>query len=125
MLLRPSFAAMVLVFAILPSAADSGVVKTSDESEPGGIRITSPADGDSLPAGKPVVVTYEATLGFKGRYVQLQLDDRTPLVMDDEKGSNSFSDVGEGKHRIRASLLNPAHAELGIDDSITVKVEGP
>ena len=127
MTISRQFPAAIAVFLILlPFVANSDVTtRTSEASESGTVRITSPEDGASLPAGEPLKVEFVAALGFKGRHVQLQLDEREPVVLDNREGSHSFSDLGPGEHTVRVALLNRAHVDLGVEDSITVTITNP
>ncbi len=120
---RAFLAVAALHLALLPLAGHAGVVRTSEASESGSVRITQPEDGATLPATEPLRVEYEANPGFKGRYVQLQLNEQKPVVLDELKGGYDFSDIEPGRYTIRAELLNPAHADLGIGHSVTVTVE--
>ncbi|SCZ52353.1 hypothetical protein [Thiohalomonas denitrificans] len=120
---HPSHAALTLLFFILPLAADPGVVRTSELSEKSSVRISSPVDGQKLPPGTAVEIEYKATLGFKARYIELQLEGRPPVVVKEPEGSHQFAELEPGRYRIRATLLNRAHADLGVEDSVTITVE--
>lgn len=115
-------ALFVTVVLAAPASADTAPLSlTSTLPDRPSIAILQPEDGERLKASEPLVVRYHAVPGFKGEFVQLQLDDHEPVILDRMEGSHVVGPLQPGAHRIQLELLNRAHAELGVGISVDVE----
>jgi len=79
------------------------------------IAIQSPAEGDTVTSGD-VDVTYAAD-GTAYDHVHLSLDGGAAVELTEAAGTHTFNGVAEGNHTVVATLVDAAHAQVGVSRS--------
>ncbi len=113
---------MLGLFSVGASQAAPTLILTSDIQPSPAIHIESPEDGATIRMGEPLTIDYQTEPGFKGEYLRFEIDGREPIITRELRGKRRIEGLSPGSHRIRLLLLNRAHADLGVEASVTVEV---
>ncbi|MFQ5432086.1 MAG: hypothetical protein ACE5EN_06230 [Nitrospinota bacterium] len=84
------------------------------------IKIISPSDNSTVPAGKPLDIEYDMNPGEKGAHFHYFLDGEQLGTILPYSGKFELGKLGPGKHVISLKIANVAHILIGVETSITV-----
>jgi hypothetical protein len=120
-----------LVSAPMPGWAQ-GPKPPSSLQSPGqaAVVIVSPREGDTVPAHQPLPTVFTARSGPEGDHVHLVLDGVLVRMLP-IRGAYNASGAAEiryvitdglypGRHTITVSVVDAAHAPIGVEASVTV-----
>ncbi|MEW5972361.1 MAG: hypothetical protein AB1713_01225 [Pseudomonadota bacterium] len=91
-------------------------------AQDGRVAISSPQDGATHDASKPLVVEFAADPGPRGDHVHVYVDAGKPRVVRSLKGSETISDLPPGMHDICIKLVTRDHVPTGAEDCVKVQV---
>lgn len=87
----------------------------------GSVEIRSPADGATVPAGKPITVGYAVDPGPKGDHVHFYVDGKEIAVVRKLEGDYQVEALPPGQHEVAIKVVNSAHVPIGIESAITLQ----
>lgn len=119
-------AAVMIYDRALAPAERSEIENYFDVKYFGGVNITilSPTEGATVSSGD-VTVTYTAA-GSAFNHVHLSLDGGEPVMVFENSGSYTFSDVAAGPHAVTAELVDATHQTImedGATDTVNFTAE--
>ncbi len=87
------------------------------------IKILSPANGAQIPAGVPVVLSYDVTLAPNGNHIHIYVDKHMAGLSHELKGTFSLGTLAPGTHNICIKEATVAHVLIGVNRCIVVTVK--
>lgn len=86
-------------------------------------KITYPHDGDKLGAMSKKQIDYEVDPGPRGDHIHLYVDDREAVILRKLAGSHPLESMAPGLHELCIKVVNKAHAPIGVEKCVNVKME--
>lgn len=87
------------------------------------IKILAPANGAQIPAGAPVVLSYDVTLAPNGNHIHFYVDKHMAGLSHELKGTFSLGALAPGTHDICIKEATVAHVLIGVNRCIVVTVK--
>lgn len=86
-------------------------------------KVNYPAEGEKLGATSRKQIDYEVNPGPRGDHIHLYVDNKEAAILRKLSGSHPLESMVPGSHSLCIKVVNKAHAPIGVDQCINVKVE--